>query len=78
MSIQHVVQHPLWRDSWLAALTVSAGLAGLLWRLEDRPGVDVALWISATCIAAIVASAANESLVRHCRADRVDDGLNSN
>lgn len=78
MSIQQVIQHHVWRDSWLAALAASTVLAGLLWRMGDGPGTEVALWILTVCIAAIVASAANESFVRHWRAARADEVINSN
>jgi hypothetical protein len=65
MSLRQIVLSPVWNDAWLAALGASVLLAGLLWRLGDVSGARGSLWVAATAIGALVATAAGNSLLRH-------------
>jgi crotonobetainyl-CoA:carnitine CoA-transferase CaiB-like acyl-CoA transferase len=78
MSIRRLILSPAWIDCWLAALTASAILAALLWRLGDGSGTRVALGVFAVCVGVNVVTAAAGSAARHLAIGREDEVVSSN
>ncbi len=78
MSIRRLILSPAWSDCWLAALTASAILATLLWRLGDASGTRVALGVFAVGVGMIVVTAAAGSVARNVAAGRADEVVSSN